>query len=141
MVQRSLSSSWGSWVLGDLSDAVWQTADLLSNAVEVESLTVRPPARHGLPPRVLVVVPDQVSVMRLSMLVTGHGGFVSFDGRFDQRRWCANLGDLELTVATWSGTEQAERDTALHIARDGAASVSSSRSPQLEPRVEGPGVS
>jgi hypothetical protein len=127
MVQRSLSSSWGSWLLGDLSDAVWQTADLLSNAVEVESLTVRPPAREGLPPRVLVVVPDQVSVMRLSMMVTGHGAFVSFDGRFDQRRWCADLGDLELTVATWSGTEQAERDTARSIARDSNTPLKTAR--------------
>jgi hypothetical protein len=106
-------------VLGDLSDAVWQTADLLASAVEVESLTVRPPARDGQAPRVLVVVPDQVTVLRLSMAVTGAGGLVSFTGRFDQRRWTADLGDLELTVATREGTEQLERDTVLRLPSTG----------------------
>jgi hypothetical protein len=127
MVQRSLSARWGSWVLGDLSDAVWQTADLLASAVEVESLTVRPPARGGQAPRVLVVVPDQVAVLRLSMTVTGSGGFVSFVGRFEQRRWTADLGDLELTVATREGTEQLEHDTVLPLSVDGRADAAPDR--------------
>jgi hypothetical protein len=103
----SRSGRWVSWELGELSDAVWQTADLLASATTVEYLAVEPPAAEGGAPRVLVVVPDQVAVMRLATVVKGRGGFVGFVGRFEQRRWTADLGDLVLTVATWDGLRHA----------------------------------
>jgi hypothetical protein len=105
------SARWASWELGELSDAVWLTADLLASATPVESLTVRTPVREGEPPRVLVIVCDQASVLRLAKvvqaMVADRGGRVEFTGRFEQRRWTADLGDLVLTVATREGVEYA----------------------------------
>jgi hypothetical protein len=90
-----------------------------------------------------VLVPDQASVLRLGTVITTRDGFSGFTGRFDETRWCADLGDLVLTVATREGTDQAEHDTtpvAMPDARPDARPDTEPASPEAVPVPGGVGA-
>jgi hypothetical protein len=93
------AASWGSWVLGDLTDPLRTTIELLGPQADVDSIAIRLPSGAEVIPSVLVVVRAETEVRRLRREVES-GEFVSmFDEPQPTGGWRCTVAGIRLIVA------------------------------------------
>ncbi|SDR75581.1 hypothetical protein SAMN04488570_0278 [Nocardioides scoriae] len=88
---------WGSWVLGDLADALGRTADLLGRQQEVSRIEVVPPTDSDKLPLVTVHVGDEMAKRKLRKRLIYGEHEVEFISQ-SPTGWTAETAGLVLTV-------------------------------------------
>ena len=99
MSRSSADREWGSFTIGDLTDAVRRAGELLGTGLEPARVTVTPPKAVDDLPRVAVVVEDQRSVFRLRSELKKSEHLPRFVGRSSGSCWTAEVDGIELTVS------------------------------------------
>jgi hypothetical protein len=98
MIGSTPDSEWGSWVLGDLADALDRAADLLGGSQETVQVLVAPPVGDEPLPRVNVVARSEVEVARLRRTVEAGEFPADFTSDSCLTVWSAAVACLRLTV-------------------------------------------
>ncbi|MFC5175598.1 hypothetical protein [Nocardioides taihuensis] len=65
MLPETVGTSWGTWVLGDLADAMERAAAAVGQSVKVDEVQIRPPQVAGESPEVSIVVGDRAVLLTM----------------------------------------------------------------------------
>jgi hypothetical protein len=103
MVDAPPDWAWGSWVLGDLADALRRASDLVGHGTEVIGAQVMPPATPEDLTEVTIVVSDEAELSRLRKQLESATCPVVWLEEEPGNGWVAEILGLHLIVMIEAG--------------------------------------